>query len=96
MKQHGPGSLLEMTEAQASGMLDMVELAGELPKADTVEGAPEEKPASNLPDDTPKLAELNGAGLFTVEGVQKFGDLTEITGIGTASATAISEHLGIS
>lgn len=47
------------------------------------------KKSGRLPDGFPGLAALEEAGITTYAGVRKAGDLTEIAGIGEATAEAI-------
>ena len=94
LKDKSPGDTIEVTVEEWQGHSDKLSIVEEQGQGgEGGEGGEEE---TTLPEDTPKLAELNAEGLFTVGDVVAYGDLTAISGIGAVSAVAIYAHLGLS
>lgn len=57
------------------------------------EEAGDEQPVQDLPDDLPGRERLLAAGLSTVDAVRDYEDLTDVDGIGAATADRIRAYL---
>jgi hypothetical protein len=90
---YGPGEGIEvpLSVARSLGKVPATEAASERAVLEVTESQP---PAvGDLPDDFPGRAHLLDAGLGTIEAVRRHEDLTQISGIGPATADKIKEAL---
>lgn len=72
---------------------DRYKTAAPAPAQPVPEAPPAPGPVSKLPENLPGRPALEAAGLLTLEAVTSHEDLTQIKGIGKATAVAIAEFL---
>mgnify|MGYP003577716263 CR=1 FL=1 len=99
----GKGKAFYEEEAKHYGLDESHRLVDEPKEVETVEA--EEKPVGEievpeelkgkLPEDFPGHAALSEAGINTFAQLRKAGDVTEISGIGPATAAKIAERLAV-
>lgn len=87
--RHGPGAELTLETSEAERLIDK----GVLARRGTEEAAAAQRIADTIPASFPGQEDLAKAGIETFSALRSAGDLTELDGIGEATAKKIAEEL---